>query len=49
MFAWDPKTFLDFKKFRNKMLVHTLKSLIDEQTVINKQGWKKVPPCLPIY
>ena len=23
----------------------TLKSLIDKQTGINKQGWKKVPPC----
>ena len=27
----------------------TLKSLIDEQTGINEQGWKKVPPCLLIY
>ena len=27
----------------------TLKSLIDEQTGLNKQAWKKVPPCLLIY
>ena len=27
----------------------TLKSLIEEQTGINEQAWKKVPPCLLIY
>ena len=27
----------------------TLKSLIVEQTGINEQDWKKVPPCLLIY
>ena len=27
----------------------TLKSLIEEQTRINEQAWKKVPPCLLIY
>ena len=27
----------------------TLKSLIQEQTGINEQAWKKVPPCLLIY
>ena len=26
----------------------TLKSLIEEQTEINEQGWKKMPPCLLI-
>ena len=29
--------------------LHTLKSLIDKQTGINDQGWKKVPNCLLIY
>ena len=29
--------------------ITTLKSLIEEQTGINEQGWKKVPPCLLIY
>ena len=24
----------------------TLKSLIEEQTGINEQGWEKIPPCL---
>ena len=27
----------------------TLKSLIEEQTGINEQGWKKIPPCLLFY
>ena len=27
----------------------TLNSLLEEQTGINEQGWKKVPPCLVIY
>ena len=27
----------------------TLKSLIEEQTGINEQAWKKVAPCLLIY
>ena len=27
----------------------TLKSLIEEQTEINEQAWKKVPPCFLIY
>ena len=27
----------------------TLKSLIEEQTRINEQAWKKVTPCLLIY
>ena len=27
----------------------TLKSLINKQTGINKQGWNKMPPCLLIY
>ena len=29
--------------------LNTLKSLIGEQTGINEQTWKKVPPCLLIY
>ena len=29
--------------------ITTLKSLIEEQTGINEQGWKKVPPCFLIY
>ena len=29
--------------------ISTLKSLIEEQTGINKQAWKKVLPCLLIY
>ena len=33
----------------SKNYIGTLKSLIEEQTGINEQGWKKVPPCLLIY
>ena len=32
-----------------QVCVTTLKSLIDKQTGINEQAWKKVPPCLLIY
>ena len=35
-------------KFSSQFL-HTLKSLIEEQTRINEQAWKKVTPCLLIY
>ena len=40
MFAWDPKTCLDFKKFRNKMLVQQggIFHLLHEKL---QAGWKE--------
>ena len=40
MFAWDPKTCLDFKKFRNKMLVQQggIFHLLHEKLQV---GWKE--------
>ena len=35
--------------FQRAVLEFNLKSLIEEQTGINKQGWKKRPSCLFIY
>ena len=36
-------------KLDRKRFVSSLKSLIEEQTGINEQAWKKVAPCLLIY
>ena len=44
-----PKEFSQFQVPSKLRYVLTLKSLIEEQTGINEQAWKKVPPCLLIY
>ena len=45
---WLPNQKYQGRKHGEKFRL-TLKSLIEEQTGINEQAWKKVPPCLLIY